>query len=332
MHLFIDANIFLFFYQYSKDDLEELDKLRVLLRKGEITLWLPDQVREELRRKREIVIAAALKDLKEQKLSFAFPAMSKGYTEHETLRQLQRDYGKHHSALIEQITADACNSNLKADKTIRSLIDLAKPIEISDAIYQRAERRHARGNPPGKAASLGDAINWEALLAAVPRSEALHFITDDNDYASLLVKDRFHPFLAHDWTRAKASELHYYRSLSSFLHTKYPDIHFAPELEKTLAIRDFVASRNFSQTHASVAALRRFAEFTTSELNDIVNAAISNNQIAWIITDIDVKSFLTKAISGKEDKIDPDSLADLQTLLTPQEVGTVAEDPQPDPQ
>jgi hypothetical protein len=43
-----------------------------------------------------------------------------------------------------------------------------------------------------------------------------------------------------------------------------------------------------------------------------VNAAISNNQIAWIITDDDVKSFLTKVVSGKEDKIDPDNLAALQ--------------------
>src|SRR5271157_154690 len=161
MHLFIDANIFLYFYQYSKDDLEELDKLLVLLRKGEIKLWLPDQVREELRRRRESVIAAALKDLKEQKLSFAFPAMSKGYPEHVTLRNLQRDYSKHHAALLDLITADACNSNLKADKTIGSLIELAKPIEISDTIYQLAQRRHARGNPPGKPGSLGDAINWE---------------------------------------------------------------------------------------------------------------------------------------------------------------------------
>ena len=83
MHIFIDSNIFLLFYQTSKDDLEELDKLRVLLRKGDLHLWIPDQVREELRRKRETVIAAALNDLKEQRLSFHFPAMSKGYAEHD---------------------------------------------------------------------------------------------------------------------------------------------------------------------------------------------------------------------------------------------------------
>jgi hypothetical protein len=91
-----------------------------------------------------------------------------------TIRQLQREYGKHHAALIDQITTDACNSKLKADITIGSLIELAKAIDITPAIYQRAEQRHARGNPPGKANSLGDAINWEALLDALPKAEPLH--------------------------------------------------------------------------------------------------------------------------------------------------------------
>jgi PIN domain len=94
VHLFIDSNIFLLFYQSSKDDLEELDKLKVLLRKGELKMWLPDQVREELRRKRETVIAAAIKDLKEQRLDFQFPAMSKDYAEHDELRRLQREYSR----------------------------------------------------------------------------------------------------------------------------------------------------------------------------------------------------------------------------------------------
>jgi hypothetical protein len=101
MHLFIDANIFLLFYQFSKDDLEELDKLRVLLRKNELTLWLPDQVREELRRKRENVIAPALKDLREQRISCQFPAMNRDYAAHDILWKLQGEYGKHHAQLVE---------------------------------------------------------------------------------------------------------------------------------------------------------------------------------------------------------------------------------------
>jgi hypothetical protein len=33
-----------------------------------------------------------------------------------------------------------------------------------------------------------------------------------------------------------------------------------------------------------------------------------------------VKAFLTKVISGKEDKIDPDRLADLQAFLSPPDI------------
>jgi hypothetical protein len=45
-----------------------------------------------------------------------------------------------------------------------------------------------------------------------------------------------------------------------------------------------------------------------------------------------VKVFLNKVITGKEDKIDPDHLADLQALLTPQDTANVADDQQLDPQ
>jgi PIN domain len=230
MNLFIDANIFLLFYQFSKDDLEELDKLRVLLRKKELTLWLPDQVREELRRKRENVIAAALKDLREQRLSCQFPAMSRDYDEHDILRKLQGEYGKHHAQLVERITQDAAAKSLKADSTIRSLIDLAKPIQISDEIYHRAKQRHDRGNPPGKPGSLGDAINWESLLQDVPPEEDFYIITDDKDFASVLFTDHFNPFLHHEWAKHKSSKLFYYKSLSAFFRERHPDIHFAPDL------------------------------------------------------------------------------------------------------
>jgi hypothetical protein len=111
MHAFIDTNMFLLFYQYSEDDMEELAKFRVLLRKKELTLWLPQQVMDEFNRNREKTIAAALKELRQQRLSCKFPAMSKGYGEHDLLRKLQGEYGKHLAKLIEQISEDAINNN-----------------------------------------------------------------------------------------------------------------------------------------------------------------------------------------------------------------------------
>ena len=53
MNLFIDTNIFLSFYYLSSDDLEELNKLAVLLQQSEVTLFLTNQVVEEFRRNRE---------------------------------------------------------------------------------------------------------------------------------------------------------------------------------------------------------------------------------------------------------------------------------------
>lgn len=44
MNLFIDTNVFLSFYHLSDDDLEEIRKLSVLLERGNIRLWLPQQV------------------------------------------------------------------------------------------------------------------------------------------------------------------------------------------------------------------------------------------------------------------------------------------------
>ena len=231
------------------------------------------------------------------------------------MRNLQREYSKHHARLVESITQDATNNTLKADKIIRSLIDLGTRIEISDDIYRRAQQRHERGNPPGKPGSLGDAINWEALLSAVPQSEPFFIITDDNDYASVLIKGKFNPFLQYEWSRLKSSELSYYKTLSGFFRDKHPDINFAPELEKILLIRDLVNSKNFARTHSAIASLKRFADFSPAQLNEIVTAAVTNNQVAWIADDKDVNEFLTGLITGQEDKIDPGSLEALQPLL-----------------
>ena len=47
MNIFIDTNVFLSFYHLSNDDLEELKKLIVLIDNKEVTLWLPNQVKDE---------------------------------------------------------------------------------------------------------------------------------------------------------------------------------------------------------------------------------------------------------------------------------------------
>jgi predicted nucleic acid-binding protein len=53
VHLFIDTNIFLSFYAYASDDVEELRKLTKLISTDQLKLYLTEQVRDEFYRNRE---------------------------------------------------------------------------------------------------------------------------------------------------------------------------------------------------------------------------------------------------------------------------------------
>lgn len=205
MNIFLDTNILLSFYHYTKDDLEELKKLGVLLKRDRATLFLPDEVKQEFNRNREVKIADALRRLEGQKLALQFPQMCKEYPEFRDARQAQQDYERAHARLLEQIKADAHAKALRADETIKELLEGATPIRTSDEIISRARLRMDRGNPPGKPGSLGDRICWEALLAEGPDRKDLYFVSADGDYVSALEKASFSRFLLDEWTEEKSS-------------------------------------------------------------------------------------------------------------------------------
>jgi len=318
VNLFIDTNIFLAFYHFSGEDLEELKKLAVLLSKEQVRLFLPGQVADEFRRNRDVKIADALKVLRDQKLSLRFPQVCKGYPEYSSLRKLQKDYESGHAALVGKVLADATAEGLKADDIIRELFSLAQPIPPTVERIGRARLRLELGNPPGKRGSLGDAVNWESLLDAVPQGESLHFVTEDSDYASPLVKGGFKTFLLQEWEDKQQSELVLYQRLSAFFAAEYPQISLASEIEKDLLIQELGTSFNFGHTHSVVAQLREFPEFTVDQAKTILAAAINNTQVNWIATDWDVRQLLTAAIMGKEGKLDAQLLEEVLKLIGPE--------------
>jgi hypothetical protein len=320
MHLFIDTNVLLSFYHVSSDDLEELKKLVVLLGQKKVSLYMPTQVKMEFKRNREAKIADALRKFKEQRLNLQFPQICKDYPEYGMLRDLQKQYEIHHSALLNSLTDHIQSRSLKADEIIEQLFTLGESIASSETIVAKARLRFDLGNPPGKNDSLGDAINWEALLSAVPEKSDLHFISGDRDYCSALDEEQFSQFLSAEWCSKKKSELIFYKRSSAFFKEKFPDIKFATELEKDLLIKDFAQSGSFATTHALTAKLAKFTDFTPAQLNAIVSAALSNSQIMNILTDQDVEEFMNEIITGHEDQIeDKDDLSMLKSLLKPDE-------------
>ena len=191
MRIFIDTNIYLSFLHYTSDELEELEKLSVLLKQGIVTLYLTAQVKDEFYRNRESKLADALKRVREQRLAAQLPNFCKEYAEYTALRDAQKAYDRAHADLLRKVTEDALARKLRADSTIEQLFSLAKLLTVDNAVMERASQRAARGNPPGKPGSLGDAINWEVLLQSVPTGEDIVTITDDRDYASQLAPEAF---------------------------------------------------------------------------------------------------------------------------------------------
>lgn len=313
--VFIDTNIFLGFYHLTNDDLEELKKLTVLLQQDRVNLWLPEQVQEEFRRVREVRIADALRRLGEQKLNLQFPAICKDYGEYEKLRRYQNDFRQVHAALLEKITEAVKAKDLRADRTIRELFPRARHVANGREIVDRARLRHDIGNPPGKKGSLGDAINWEVLLAQVPEGNDLYFVTDDSDYYSPVDKQRFNAFLMDEWGDAKDADIIPYRRLSAFFSEHFPHITLASELEADALIRDLAHSRSFARTHALIPKLGDRADFSAAQRDEIVSIALNNDQVCLILQDDDVKGFLTKLVAGQEDEIDSENLRLLQEAL-----------------
>jgi hypothetical protein len=315
MNLFIDTNIFLNFYHYSEDDLEELKKLVVVLEQKKASLLLPEQVVDELRRNREAKIAQGLKSLREQTLALRFPEFCKHFQEFPQLRSLQKEYSNLHGELLQAVMKGIEKEDLLADHTIKALFQEARELPISPEVVERARTRGDRGNPPGKSGSLGDAIIWELLLEHAPASEDLHFISDDRDFSSPLNPAALDGFLAAEWESAKASQVLFYKTVSALFRQHFPEITLASEAEKDLLIRDLANSGSFARTHATVAKLRGFSEFTTDQASAIVDAALSNSQVGWILGDPDVRALLTSVVVSREKDLDPEKIRKLREPL-----------------
>ncbi|TOO38325.1 hypothetical protein, partial [Vibrio parahaemolyticus] len=87
------------------------------------------------------------------------------------------------------------------------------------------------------------------------------------------------------------------------------------ELEKELAIRDFVASGSFSSTHTRIERLSKFSEFNKSQVDELCEAALSNRQINWIIGDPDVYEFFSSLVASHKGLIDKSKLEKLEEEL-----------------
>lgn len=315
MKLFIDTNIFLNFYHLSKDDLEELRKLEVLVDDGKLILYLPEQVINKFHRNRDVKLADALKKFKQELLNNQFPQICKEYPEYIEMRRSINKYKKAKSQLLDKLQDDIDKTNLKADHVIEALFNKSECIEITQDILTEAKVRYDLGNPPGKKGSYGDAVNWISLLKNVPDESDIYFVSEDADYQSKVNSDIFSPFLTKEWEQEKNGKIHFFKRLSSFFKEKFPEIDLASELEKSLLIQKLGKSMAFANTRSILKKLSKFTDFSLTEAKAVIEAANSNNQVFWIMEDKDINKILQSIVKGHEDKIDEEALKDFHVKL-----------------
>ena len=315
IHLFIDTNVYLKFYHYSNDDLEELNKLQVLLDNEKLELYLPEQVMNEFQRNRDTKLADALKTFNSSKLDTQFPQFCKEYKEYENLKKIIREFNHEKQTLLRNIMLAIETENLKADKIIELLFSKAKKIIIDQELVEKAKLRFDLGNPPGKNKSYGDAINWESLLQNVEDYNDLYFIADDKDYFSEIINSNFNSYLQNEWTQRKGTKIKFYKTLSDFFKDVFPDIKLATELEKDLLITNLEGAGSFYNARNILQKIYKFDNFSSEQVNQIITSSLENSQIFWISDDEDINEMLNNIVDNNKDKINEELFKEFKSKI-----------------
>jgi hypothetical protein len=177
------------------------------------------------------------------------------------------------------------------------------PIEEDDEDLQEARLRTERNDPPGKAGSFGDRLNWELLLAHTPAATDMHIISKDGDFSSSIDASKPHPVLAKEWKSEIGATLHLYTELGAFIAAHFPDIKLATDIERRDAINSLANSGSFASTHFAISKLGSFVDLLTApEIDELVDIAFKNSQVGWIGKDPDVQVFFSKILPLRWEK------------------------------
>jgi hypothetical protein len=255
--------------------------------------------------------------LREARLQVPLPPLADKTHEYEAFKKALSEASRARQALLEVLADGAAATVLPADHLLRALWKNAQRIQTGDALAAASQRKQL-GNPPGKGGSLGDAVNWELLLAHVPQETDLCFVSADSDFASPLDPDRANEYLADEWSGRKKSQLFFFRSIENFLDAKYPAIRLASDVKKYFLIEELIASPSFADSHRVVAELMRYDTFSLAEAERILTGGMENSQVRWLAEDEDVHAFLQRLITPHRNALSKSLVARWEFLMAGQ--------------
>ncbi|MEQ8789518.1 MAG: PIN domain-containing protein [Pirellulaceae bacterium] len=316
MHVFIDANILVGFFELASDSLAELEKLIAVIDSGSATLWLPEQAKREFWKNRENNIKRHVRDFEQHRALGDAPLLVR---EHPQFTDLVRD-AKHVDELRREIAgfvkAEVDRQETHADKIIRKLFRGAKPINTDeDEVFNAAWRRAQCHLPPGTKADLGDRLNWVGLLMSLPEGAELHIVADDADYRNEGFSDDIRPYLGWEWQQKKKGKVKLWARISQFLAAHFPDAKNAMDMERGLLAQRLRNSRSFAETHAVIAEVKDLDGFNDEHLRYLGEALVENSQVRAIRHDGDVHEFYSGILNKYHSRFDEDLKAKLTELI-----------------
>ena len=197
----------------------------------------------------------------------------KGYEEYERLREISDEAKELHKSILKKVNESIAKEDLPADKLIAKIFKDSGSTKVTTKRMDAANARLARGNPPGKKGSLGDAINWEILLEKAPANNDIHIISADGDYYSVLDEHKPSAFIVKEWKKKKKGKVFVYRTLSEFTKEHFDGIAFSYDKDKQELIERLASSGNFARTHDLIEKLDKYSYFSLKEVIEILDAA-----------------------------------------------------------
>lgn len=277
-YVFIDANVYLSFYEYSDDDLNKLQALVNFQNTRKLKVINNRQLYDEFKRNREARIQSAISQFSSPSVG-KIPRLFDQYKDdNKELRNLVDKAEKLHEGLLTQISTAVESYSLTADNLVKELFKSVKD-ERNQELLTKAKERVSFGNPPGKRGSLGDAYHWEHLLSEVPNEHDLAIVTGDKDWISPVSGLRLNDYMRQEWEEKKKSKIKLYRTIREYFGNEYPDIKLDGKYQQDLWIDNLMESGSFDRSRSVLLRLSGLGDFTDEQLQKIVRASIDNSQI-----------------------------------------------------
>ncbi|WP_009633244.1 PIN domain-containing protein [Synechocystis sp. PCC 7509] len=263
--IFIDANIYLNFFDSNKP---ELKKLLCSLLESKNSLFINAQIVNEVNRNKLGIAQKSLinhftnlSNIKSsnlpEHLEMESTNLQSWNSQSKKIHQEQEALQKELEALIHKTLEEIMFSNDQVSRTFSLLFEGA--LEASEPEFQAARLRKELGNPPGKPNDpLGDQISWEQFLNFSRGSEKIWIITNDLDYYTVFKGKRYlNSFLYNELFKAKANppSIFCFASLAEglrhFNENSLEKIDNLPTDEELKLITEEELSSSVAQTEAS---------------------------------------------------------------------------------